>query len=193
MPSTVRKFSIYDELLALSDNVVGEIIAGELIVSPRPAPRHARASSALGGKIWDPFDQGQGGPGGWWILNEPEIHLADDVVVPDIAGWRRSNLPVLPTDKAYFTVTPNWVCEIISPSTARHDRIEKLTIYAREKVEFVWLVDPSPKTLEIYKLHEEGWILLRSFAGNKKIKAEPFDAIELDLSALWLPDEEKKS
>jgi len=189
MNSTAKKFATYEDLLALPDNMVGELISGELIASPRPRIRHARASSILGGKITGPFDEGRDGPGGWWILDEPELHLGQDVLVPDLAAWRREKVPVLPNE-AYLTIAPDWICEVLSDGTARLDRVKKLPVYAREKVGFVWFIDPKAKTLEVYQQEGTRWILLKSFAGDDRVRAEPFDAIEIDLSALWLPDEQ---
>ena len=188
MNSQAKKYTVYDEFLALSDHQVGEIIAGELITSPRPGPRHARASSILGGEITGPFDKGKSGPGGWWILDEPELHLSADIIVPDLAGWRKDKLPVLPIDKPYFEVAPDWICEVLSEKTARLDRVKKLPIYAKEKVSHAWLIDPVAKTLEIFRLETSGWLLLKTVSGDDRIRAEPFDAIEIELGALWLPD-----
>ena len=189
MSSEAKKLATYEDLLKVPDHLVAEIILGELITSPRPGPRHARASSALGGEIFNPFDKGKGGPGGWWILDEPEIHFQGDVLVPDLAGWKKEIVPVLSTSKHYFEIAPQWVCEVLSPSTAGIDRVKKLPIYAREKVDHVWLIEPLAKTLEIYQRSENRWFLLNTFTGNDKIRAAPFEAVELDLGSLWLPDE----
>jgi len=143
-----EKPATYEDLFALPDNVVGEIINRRLVTHPRPAPRHAHAYSAIGAKLFDPFGQGRGGPGGWWILDEPECHLDADIVVPDLAGWRRSRMPKLP-ETAWFGLAPDWVCEILSPGTMRADRAEKLPIYAGHGVGHVWLVDPDLRTLEV--------------------------------------------
>ena len=183
-----KKFATYEDLLKVPDNLVAEIIAGELITSPRPGPRHARASSTLGIEVGGPFDKGNGGPGGWWILDEPEIHLRGDILVPDIAGWRKDRVPVLPTSKHYFEIAPHWICEVLSKRTAGLDRVKKLPIYLREKVDFVWLIDPEIYTLEVYLRNETTWNLSQSFQGNVKVRAAPFDAIEIDLGSLWLPD-----
>lgn len=166
------------------DHLVAEILDGELYTSPRPAPRHADAGSGLGGALRGPFDRGRGGPGGWRILFEPELHLASDVVVPDLAGWRRERLPVLP-EEAYFSLAPDWVCEVLSPSTAAMDRVKKLSIYARERVPHVWLVDPIARTLEVLRLEDGRWTILATWSGLTVIRAQPFDAIDLDLSLLW--------
>ena len=184
-----KKFATYEDLLKVPDHLVAEIIAGELITSPRPGPRHVRASSKLGIKIGGPFDEGSGGPGGWWILDEPEIHFQEDILVPDLAGWKKDIVSALPTSKHYFEIAPQWVCEVLSPSTAGLDRVKKLPVYLREKVDHVWLIDPISKTLEVYQRREGGWFLLATFAGNDPVRVAPFDAIEIDLGALWLPDE----
>jgi Uma2 family endonuclease len=188
MSSEAKKFASYEDLLKVPDHLIAEIISGELITSPRPGPRHARSSSILGGDIIGPFDQGKGGPGGWWILFKPEIHLQGDILVPDIAGWRRDIVPVLPTSIPYFEIAPQWVCEILSKSTARIDRVQKLPIYLREKVDHAWLIDPDKNTLEVSQRSETRWCLLNTFAGNDKVRVAPFDAIEIELSELWLPE-----
>jgi Uma2 family endonuclease len=175
----------YDDLLALPEHVVGEIIGGELIVTPRPAPRHAVAASVLGGDLGPPFHgAGRGGPGGWWILDEPELHLSDDVLVPDLAGWRRSRMPSIP-ETAYFTLAPDWVCEVLSPGTARLDRQKKLAIYAREGVAHAWLLDPLQRTLEILRLDAGHWVIVAIHGDQDVVRAEPFDAIAIELSRLW--------
>ena len=168
----------------MPDHLVAEILDGELYATPRPAPRHADASSGLGGALRGPFDRGRGGPGGWRILDEPELHLASDVVVPDLAGWRRERLPSLP-EEAYLSLAPDWICEVVSPSTAAMDRVTKLSIYAREGVSDAWLVDPIARTLEV--LHREGgrWTIVSTWSGLVTVRAQPFDAIDLDLSLLW--------
>ena len=178
----------YAELEALPEHQVGEIINGELIVSPRPAPRHALAASMLGIKIGAPFHVGDGGPGGWWILDEPELHFGEDVVVPDLAGWRRERMPVLP-ETAWFELAPDWICEVISPSTARHDRAYKLPLYAREGVAHFWLAEPLARTLEVLELQEETYRVLAVFSDETSARAKPFNGIELDVSALWGEDE----
>ena len=174
----------YDDLAALPDNLVAEIVNGELHASPRPAPAHARASSSLGVSLGGPFDHGVGGPGGWWILDEPELHLGPDVLVPDLAGWRRCRMPHLPK-AAYFPLAPDWVCEVLSPSTSRLDRAQKLAIYAREGVAHAWLVDPDAGTLEVLRLEDCRWTILAIHAGSEVVRAEPFDEIDIALQTLW--------
>jgi Uma2 family endonuclease len=175
----------YEDLVALPDNLVAEIINGELHASPRPAPRHSVAEVVIGALIATPFHLGRGGPGGWWILPEPEIHLAADVVVPDFGGWRRTRMPS-PPETAYFELAPDWVCEILSPSTASLDRTKKLAIYAREQVSHAWLVDPIARTLEVLRLEAGRWVVVSAHEGNEAVRAEPFDEIELTLADLWV-------
>ena len=190
MAETVRKErrkATYEDLMNVPDHLVAEIIDGELIASPRPASPHALASSALGASLMGPFHFGTGGgPGGWWILDEPELHLGKDVVVPDLAGWRRERMRVLPRVAA-FEMAPDWVCEVVSPGTARMDRVSKMAIYAREKVGHLWLVDPLVQTLEVYRLEAEHWVVSSTHAGAEGVRAEPFEAVELEMSRWWLP------
>lgn len=181
-----RKRASYEDLIALPPHQVGEIIDGVLYANPRPAARHALASSVLQADIGSAFGRGRGGPGGWVILVEPELHLGPepDVLVPDLAGWRRERMPEMP-DAAYFTLAPDWACEVLSDSTRKLDRSKKLPIYARERVTHVWLVDPIAKLLEIFRLDGDGYRLVVTFADEAPCRAEPFHAIELDLAALW--------
>lgn len=179
--------SPYALLLALPENRVGEIIDGQLYSHPRPAALHCQAASVLGEELGPPFKRGRGGPGGWIILDEPELHLGPrpDVLVPDLAGWRRARMPELP-DAAHIDLAPDWVCEVLSPSTRSLDRTKKLAIYRREQVQHVWLVDPIDRTLEILRLAGELYVLAATFSDeNTHVRAEPFDAIELHLAALW--------
>lgn len=185
MVQPVKRAASYDDLLALPDHVVGEIVAGELHVSPRPAPRHAAAASALGEELGPPFKRGRGGPGGWWILDEPELHLGGDIVVPDLGGWRRERMPEMPVDLAYFTLAADWVCEVLSPSTAALDRGRKLAVYSREQVTHVWIVDAVAQTLEILRLDGATYRIVQVATGDARVRAEPFDAIELELAILW--------
>ena len=121
--------TVYEQFLATPSHLVAEIIRGVLVTQPRPAPRHARAASVLGVRLGGPFDLGEGGPGGRVILDEPEVHLGEHVLVPDLAGWRRERLPALP-ETAYFELAPDWVCEVLSPGTQAIDRADKMPIYA---------------------------------------------------------------
>lgn len=176
----------YRDLEGLPDNVVGEILRGELHATPRPRPKHGAAEFRLAGELSGPFDRGRGGPGGWLFLVEPELHLGDDVLVPDLAGWRRERLPEVP-DSAYLTLAPDWVCEILSRSTERIDRVKKLPIYSRERVGHVWLQDPIDRTLEVYALDGEGFRLAGTYGDLSPVRVVPYDAIELDLESIWAP------
>jgi Uma2 family endonuclease len=178
------KPATYVELLAVPDHLVAELIDGELITSPRPAARHARASSRLGVHLGGPFDSGIGGPGGWIILDEPELHLGGNVVVPDLAGWRRERMPKLPNTAA-FELAPDWVCEVLSPGTEPVDRANKMPLYAREGVAHAWLVNPIGRTLEAYRLRDGAWTLVATYRGEVTARIEPFDAIELQVGVFW--------
>lgn len=181
-----KRSALYADLEALPENMVGEILAGVLYASPRPAIRHARTYSRLGVVLGGPFDVGPNGPGGWHILDEPELHLDEDVLVPDLAGWRRERLPELPDDAAAMTLAPDWVCEVLSPhSTATRDRNIKMPIYAREGVAHVWLVDPDARTLEVFRLTGPHYTALVTYAETVPVRAEPFEALEFPLGVLW--------
>jgi Uma2 family endonuclease len=183
-----RRAATYEDLLQVPDHLVAEIIDGELYTSPRPAPRHARAAGVLHGELEPAFGRGRGGPGGWTILFEPELHLGPDILVPDIAGWRRERLPRLPQD-AWFSLAPDWLCEVLSPSTARLDRLRKLRVYARERVSDVWLVDPLEQLLQRLQLCSQGlWTIADTFGGTDVVRIPPFADVELQLAWLW-PDE----
>jgi hypothetical protein len=184
MTLPARRSATYDDLVALPEHLVGELVAGELHVSPRPAVPHSVSASALGATLLTRMQFGDGGPGGWWILDEPELHLVEDVVVPDIAGFRRERLPAPPRE-GFLTLAPDWVCEVLSPSTSRFDRTKKLPIYAQAHVPHLWLLDPLNETLETYRLEGEYWVLLATHGGEDVVRAEPFDMVELDLKRLW--------
>lgn len=185
MPDALRQPATYEDLLEVPDHLVAEIVEGELFTSPRPASRHARASTGLSGELNQRFDRGDGGPGGWWIVSEPELHLDRDVLVPDIAGWRKQRMPSFP-DAAWFELAPDWICEVVSPATARLDRLHKLPRYARHGIQWAWIVDPVVKGIEVYRLEQEHWSLLSTHEGSAPARVEPFDACEINLGALWI-------
>lgn len=189
MRRSSHRRSPHKTLAALPETVVGEFVAGEVHVSPRPGLRHASATSSLLGKLHPRF--GSTRRGGWHILIEPELHLADDVIVPDLAGWRRERLPELP-DAAFFELTPDWVCEVTSPRTARLDRMLKMPRYAELGVAHAWLVDPANKTLEAFAAEKKRWILLGSFVGKGLVRIPPFEALRFSLSSLWAGVAESK-
>ncbi len=185
MGAPARRKATYEDVLAAPRHEVAELIGGELRLHPRPAKPHAAAATALGEELGPPFKRGRGGPGGWILLFEPELHLQEDILVPDLGGWRRERLPVMTNDEPFFTLSPDWVCEVLSRSTSKVDRTEKLPIYARERVGHVWLVDPIDRTLEVLRLDDGRWSILGIFSDAQRVRAEPFDALELDLSILW--------
>lgn len=185
MTQPAKKPATYQDVLTAPPHVVAEIIGGELRLHPRPAKPHVAAASALGEELGPPFKRGRGGPGGWVIVDEPELHLDADILVPDLAGWRVERMPELVDDEPFFTLAPDWVCEVLSPRTAKYDRTDKLDIYAREQVRWAWLVDPLLRTLEALR-HDGGrWTLLGTWRDEARVRAEPFDAIELELGVLW--------
>lgn len=175
----------YEDLVATPEHLVAEIVEGELWTSPRPAPRHAVAYARLVSLLEPPFGQGRGGPGGWWVIAEPELHLGDDALVPDLAGWRRERMPQVP-DCAFFPLAPDWVCEILSPSTAVLDRTRKLRVYAREGVGHAWLVDPDARTVEVLTLDAGRWVVVDTFGADQQVRIAPFEAVELELGLLWV-------
>ncbi len=180
-----RREASFEDLESVPPNCVGEIVDGELYVSPRPAPIYARATGQMA-RLLAPFDKtlGTEGLGRWVLLFEPELHLGSDALVPNLAAWRRERLPELP-DTAAMTLAPDWVCEVLSPSTEAQDRVRKMGVYAREGVRHLWLVDPRLQMLEVYRLEEGRWSRLGAYLGDTPVRAEPFEALELKLSLLW--------
>ncbi|HEX2687244.1 MAG TPA: Uma2 family endonuclease [Kofleriaceae bacterium] len=188
-PARDPRDELYEAYLRVPDHQHAEIVRGTLYVMSRPAPKHASAASGLGAELFGPFQRGRGGPGGWWILDEPELQLIPkEPIVPDLAGWRIEHMPELP-DTAYFALAPDWVCEVLSRSTERLDREEKLPQYAEHGVRHAWLLDPIDKRLEVYALdpRTRRWRQVRIYQGDTTVRAEPFEAIELDLGVLWSP------
>jgi Uma2 family endonuclease len=176
--------SVYEQFLDQPDNVVAEVVHGALVTSPRPASPHAHAASALGIVLGGPFWLGQQGPGGWLILDEPELQIDKHILVPDLAAWRRERMPDA-LEVQRFELAPDWVCEVLSPSTQALDRADKLPIYASHGVSHAWLIDPASRMIEIYRLESGRWVVVGTHRDDAVVRAEPFDAIELKLSALW--------
>ena len=174
----------YRDVLNAPPHKVAEVVEGALHLQPRPASRHALAGSSLSVEIGGPFQRGRGGPGGWWVLYEPELHFDRDILVPDFAGWRRERMPDYP-DTPYFTLAPDWVCEILSPSTRTFDLEEKRPIYAREGVGHLWFVDPAARTLEAFALQEGTWTPAGSARNDEPVSFPPFEAVTFPLDALW--------
>ncbi len=188
MADPAKKKATYEDLFDIPENMTGEIINGELIVTPRPSPRHMRSASVLGGKILPPYDFGEGGgPGGWIILDEVEIKLGEDTIVPDLAGWRKDRFPKN-LEHNWIEVVPDWVCEVLSPRTALRDRTGKAIIYAEHRVGHLWLVDPLNMTLEVFRLESNHLVPAGVFGGKEKARLEPFVEIEINLGDLWLEE-----
>ncbi|MFO0714577.1 MAG: Uma2 family endonuclease [Sandaracinus sp.] len=184
---TATRLATYEDLLALPSGVKGEVIRGVLRTLPAPRPRHAKVQRVLGGVIGGPFDDddGLGGPGGWYIFPEVDVQLSPhDVVRPDLSGWRRERLA--DPDARPFTVVPDWVCEIASPSTARDDRVVKRQLYAEHRVQFYWLVDPETRLLEALEWREGRWVELGVFDESARVRIAPFEAVELAIGRLFL-------
>ncbi len=186
MSELAKEKATYEDLYKIPDNQTGEIIDGQLIVTPRPSRKHVICATALGAAVTAPYQFGQGnGPGGWIFAIEPEIGLGEQIMVPDLAGWRRGRFPI-EEDHNWISAVPDWVCEILSPGTFRTDKVKKMPIYAHHGVGHIWLVDPVAMTMDAFRLESGKWVLLGSFAENDKVRVEPFQQIQINLEVLWL-------
>jgi Uma2 family endonuclease len=182
-----KRIATYEDVLRAPDDKIAEVLAGELILSPRPRAEHSTVALIMGGDLAAPFQRkpgGPNGPGGWRFLSEPELHLQKDIIVPDLAGWRLDRMPATPKGP-YLELAPDWICEVLSPSTAGRDRVVKMSIYAREHVSHVWLADPGEQTIEGFRLQNHTWVPTQNASGNERARLEPFAEIELDLSRWW--------
>ena len=184
MADAAQRRATCADLDALPEGTKAHLVDGVLFVPPRPSLHHQKSETILGFELEGPFQRGRGGPGGWIILVEPEVRIEGQSLAPDLAGWRRERLPEVPR-AAHATIAPDWVCEILSPSTAAFDRGPKLDAYAAWGVGHAWLVDPDAFTLEAYRLEHRRWVRLGTWAEDTSVRVEPFDAIAIDLSALW--------
>jgi Uma2 family endonuclease len=185
-PRPLGRPATWEDLDDVPQELIGEIVAGEIVVTPRPDVPHARATSDLGTILGGPFRMGIGGPGGWMFLDEPRIRFGEEIRVPDLAGWRTERWRDVPR-RGPITTMPDWICEVLSRSTETEDRARKMPMYARARIPHLWLVNPDARTLEVYRRESQSWLLVRSFADDARVRAEPFDAIEFDLSLLWEP------
>lgn len=189
MADPAKKRATYEDVLAAPEHVTAQVIDGELFLHPRPRRRHLRSASALGGHLYGAFDAGSLGPGGWVIITEPELHLGPepDIIVPDLGGWREDRYPGdADDDDPFFTLAPDWVAEVLSTSTARVDRTRKMPVFARERIQFVWLVDPRDRTVEVFRLGPEGYVLIQTWSGEEEPAVlEPFAAVPLPPAAFW--------
>lgn len=179
-----KRAATYEDLLAVPEHLVAELLFGKLVTHPRPAPRHASAATALSGVLTPPFQFGSGGPGGWVFMVEPELHLGEHIAVPDLAAWRREHLPALP-ETAWIETPPDWVCEVLSPSTERYDRGDKRLIYSEAGVGHLWHIDPVLQMLEVFELRDGKWLLLDVFHDNAQVAAPPFADLTFALGLLW--------
>jgi Uma2 family endonuclease len=183
-PEPAKRPATYADLEAVPEHLVAEIIDGVLRTHPGPSPRHAGAANAVAAKLTDPFQWGGRGPGGWVFFTEPELHLGEQVLVPDIAGWRRERLPSYP-ETSYFELPPDWVCEVLSASTERRDRTSKMRIYAEAQIPHLWIIDPRQQLLEVFGSHDRRWTKLGAWNSDDEVRAPPFDAISFSLADLW--------
>ncbi|MRG94411.1 Uma2 family endonuclease [Polyangium spumosum] len=187
MSEGARIRATYEDLLSLPPNVKGEILDGVLYTQPKPRFRHMRTATILGGNLSSPFDSGWTGPGGWWIVVEPGIELPDSPEVsPDIAGWRRERMPEPPEDVP-ITIVPDWVCEIFSPSTRNYDQRVKKPFYAKHGVSYLWFIDPEARLLTAHRLVNGRFQEIGIWGDDDHARIEPFDSVELSLSAIWIP------
>ncbi|MBV5273188.1 MAG: Uma2 family endonuclease [Lamprocystis purpurea] len=180
--------TLYEQLESLPEGVTGEILNGQLYTHPRPVSRHIRAATRLDRILGRYFDEDDEDPSGWWIFPEPELHFIHntEVDVPDLAGWRRERMPDWPEGHR-FTVVPDWVCEVLSKSTAKTDREVKMPIYAHFGVAYAWLIDPRARTLEAYALDAGAWRDIGRFAGAEPVSVAPFETVTIDLGKIWVP------
>lgn len=186
MAKAPRLKTLYEKLEELPEGLNGEILDGQLYTEPRPKPDHAVAASNLGAELIGPYSRGRNGPGGWWIIDEPEIHFVHktEVVVPDLGGWRRERLPKLPR-RGHFATPPDWLCEVLSPSTRSKDREIKMPLFARYGVQYVWLIDPKIYTVETYELRGAELVLTGTYGPTSSLTAAPFEAVRLQVAELW--------
>jgi Uma2 family endonuclease len=183
MLQPLKTSATYEDLCAVDELLIAELIDGDLYASGRPPIRYVHTASVLLWRIGSAVDSGRESPGAWFVLSKPEIHLRDDSIVPDIAAWRSERLPQKIPD--YFDFAPDWLCEVLAPNTEALDRTKKLTVYAREGVGHVWLVNPAIQTLEVLRLESQRWSLIAAHEGGARVRAEPFVDFELQLAGLW--------
>jgi Uma2 family endonuclease len=186
------KTATYADIEALPPNVRGEILFGSLVTQPRPAGPHVGGASSMGMLLGNPYQFGRGGPGGWIIMHEPELHLGPHVVVPDLAGWKAERIAGK-TQGKWFDVPPDWVCEVLSDSTIRYDRQDKSRIYATYRVAHMWHLEPVAKFLEVFERQNENWLRTHTFAAEEEVFAPPFEEARFRLGDLWPLDQLEKT
>ncbi|MDR3569051.1 MAG: Uma2 family endonuclease [Syntrophobacteraceae bacterium] len=184
MREPAKKPATYEDLYDVPENLIGEIVNGELTVPPRPTRKHGYAATALIEEVGPPYHRGRGGPGGWSFIAEPEVIFGEDIMAPDVAGWKAQRF-LWEEDRNPVSVAPDWVCEVLSPKTVRNDKVRKMPVYARHGVGHIWLIDPAAMTMDAFRLESGRWLLLASFSENDKARVEPFQEIEINLAYLW--------
>lgn len=184
MVESPSKRATYADIEAAPEHLVAEIIYGELMTHPRPSMRHGATATALQISIGAPFQYGKGGPGGWIFVVECEFKFGDDLLVPDVAGWRVENFPGEP-ERNYFESAPDWVCEILSASTEKRDRTLKSQIYGEAGIPHMWLIDPRLQVLEAFELLNSRWSKIGNWNSDDDVRAAPFDALSFSLADLW--------
>lgn len=186
MPETARRLLTWEDLVQTPDDGrTYEVIHGGLEAMPLPRPAHSLVQVNISGELWGPFHKGRGGPGGWWILIAPGVRLAThEIVAPDLVGWRRERLPRLPEERP-IDVRPDWVCEVLSPSHLRRDRVVKADLYQQTGIPHLWLVDPEERLLEAFELRQGAWVRLGAWGDDARVRIPPFDAVELDVGSLF--------
>jgi Uma2 family endonuclease len=186
-PSMKQQPPTLADLDALPPGVVGEIIEGVLYTMTKPRMRHQRTMRMISGRVGEPFDNERGGPGGWWIVPEPGIELPNTPeITPDVAGWRRERMPEMPFDEP-IRVVPDWVCEILSKTTRRHDLLVKLPYYAKIGVSHHWLVDLEARVLIAHRLEASEWRIIGTYSDETEARIAPFDAVPLNVADWWPP------
>lgn len=185
--TAANKLATYDDLLAIPEDVKAEILGGELVTQPSPSFSHVKVQGGMSHYLGGPFDFDHDGPDGWWIVCEIDVRLSPhDIVRPDVVGWRRSRLSS-PHGMRPVDVVPDWICEVLSPSTTKHDRFHKFRLYARHGVPYYWLVDPVARLLEANALDGGQWKNIGVFDETARARIPPFEAVELPVGRLFLP------
>jgi len=192
MSARAPKPATYADLLSLPEDVRAEILSGQIVTSPAPLPRHSKVQGAVRRFIGGPYDDddGHGGPGGWWIFVEVDVQLGrHDIVRPDLAGWRRERLSD-PGNRRPIDVVPDWICEVLSPSTASRDRVIKRKLYAESGIRHYWIVDVDARILEVFELAGDRWALVATYGDDATARIPPFEEVELPIGRLFLPRSE---
>ncbi len=185
MAEPIRRPAGWEDILAAPGDVKAEVLGGDLILHPRPLAPHGLTQAALTGELSRPYYRGIGGPGGWWFVIEPDVAFgAHDIVAPDLAGWRRERMPVLATERPVL-LAPDWVCEVVSPSSARRDRIHKAGLYLSGGVPYYWLLDEGLRSLEAFEAQAGRWVRLGAWTDGDTASVPPFEAVQLEIACLF--------